>query len=114
MTDESSHDPSFTRPGQRDLGWLRRLWPFLRPHRLTAGMALVMSVAAQVLIGVLPLIQKVIIDRGIVAGDTPLGPLLVLLVSVGAVGFAANYTRRYLGGKLTVDVQDDMLSLIHI
>ena len=104
---------AFTRPGPGELGWLRRLWPFLARHRWTTVAALVLSVVAQALIGLLPLLQQQIIDHGIVADDRPLVPLIVLLIATGAVGFAANFGRRYLGGKVTVDVQHDIRQAIH-
>lgn len=106
-------DPAFTRPGPRDEGWLRRLWPFLRRYRWTTLAALVCSVAAQALIGLLPLLQQRIVDHGIVARDEPLVPLLVLLLVTGALGFATNFARRYLGGKVTVDLQNDLRRAIH-
>ena len=111
-------DSAYLAPGPRHAGWLTRLWPFLRPHRGTVAGALVLSVVAQALIGLLPLLQQVIVDHGIIAapgtaGHRRLGPLLVLLVAVGAVGFGANYGRRYLGGKVTVDVQYDIRRALH-
>ncbi|HWL42836.1 MAG TPA: ABC transporter ATP-binding protein [Ilumatobacter sp.] len=106
-------DAAFVRPGPPDRGWLRRLWPFVARHRWTTVFALVLSVVAQALIGLLPLLQQRIIDHGIVAEDEPLVPLIVLLIVTGAVGFAANFGRRYLGGKFTVDVQHDIRRAIH-
>jgi ATP-binding cassette subfamily B protein len=106
-------DAAYTRPGPTHEGWLRRLWPFIRRYRGTTILALLTSVVAQVLIGVLPLIQQVIVDHGIVEQDRRLGPLLVLLMATGAAGFATNYARRYYGGKLTVDLQNDIRQAIH-
>ena len=72
-----------------------------------------MSVIAQTLIGLLPLIQQVIVDHGIIGQRAPLGPLLVLLVVTGVAGFATNYARRYLGAKVSVDLQHDLRLAIH-
>jgi ATP-binding cassette subfamily B protein len=109
----NSVDSAYTRPGPRDEGWLRRLWPFMRRYRRTLVVALVMSVVAQALIALLPLLQKVIVDDAIIGQDRRLDPLLALLVGTGAAGFGANWTRRYLGGKVTVDVQNDLRRAIH-
>src|SRR5690606_40029824 len=108
-------DAAYTRPvpASEGVGWLRRLWPFLRRYRGTLLAALAVSVVAQGLIALLPLLQKVIVDDAIVERERSLGPLLVLLIAVGAAGFAANWTRRYLAGKVTVDVQYDMRRAIH-
>lgn len=109
----TADDAAFVRPGAPELGWLRRLWPFVRRHRWSAVGALAFSVVSQTLIGLLPLIQQRVIDHGIIAKDSRLGPLLLVLLTTGAAGFAANFGRRYLGGKLTVDVQDDIRRAIH-
>ncbi|HRE00045.1 MAG TPA: ABC transporter ATP-binding protein [Ilumatobacteraceae bacterium] len=75
--------------------------------------ALVFSVVAQALIGLIPLIQQHIVDHAIVAHDTRVGPWLVVLLVTGVAGFSANFGRRYLGGKVTVDIQHDIRRAIH-
>jgi len=110
---DTGPDAAFTRPGPVDAGWLKRLWPYVRPYRWVTVAALLCSIAAQALIGLLPLIQQMIIDHGIVAEDRSMAGLIALLLVVGAAGFATNYARRYLGGKVTVDIQHDLRRAIH-
>jgi ATP-binding cassette subfamily B protein len=87
--------------------------PFVRRYKGTVIATLIFSVVAQTLIGILPLIQKVIIDDAIIGHSRALGPLLVLLVVTGLVGFTTNYARRYLGAKVSVDLQHDLRLAIH-
>lgn len=108
-------DAAYTRPAPAGdgVGWLRRLGPFIRRYRGTVIATLICSVVAQVLIGLLPLIQQRILDHSIIERDRPLGPMLILLVGTGVLGFTTNYMRRYLGGKVSVDLQYDLRRAIH-
>ena len=100
-------------PAGPGVGWLRRLVPFIRRYKRTVIATLVFSVLAQVLIGLLPLIQQQIVDDSILSDERPLGPMLVLLVATGVVGFSTNYLRRYLGAKVSVNLQHDLRLAIH-
>ncbi len=108
-------DPASTRPAPTapGVGWLRRLGPFIGRYRRTVIATLIFSVVAQTLIGLLPLIQQRILDHSIIKHQRALGPMLVLLVGTGVVGFSANYARRYLGAKVSVDLQHDLRLAIH-
>ncbi len=108
-------DAAYTRPAPAapGVGWLRRLVPFIRSYKRTVVATLVFSVVAQVMIGLLPLIQQKIVDHGIVSQDQPIGPLLWLLLLVGLVGFTTNFARRYLGAKVSVSLQHDLRLAIH-
>lgn len=102
--------PGATGPG---VGWIRRMAPFIRRYRRTAIGALVLSVVAQVFIGLLPLIQALILDDAIIGQDRSIGPLLALLVGTGFLGFATNYGRRYLAAKVSVGIQHDLRLAMH-
>ena len=108
-------DPAYTRPGPagEGMGWLRRLGPFIRRYRVAVVATLVLSVVAQTLIGLLPLIQQIIVDHSILAKERPLGPMLLVLLSTGMLGFTANYGRRYLGAKVSVGIRHDLRLAIH-
>jgi ATP-binding cassette subfamily B protein len=105
---------AFTRPAPAGpgVGWIRRLGPFLVRYRRAAIVTVICSIIAQVLIGLLPLIQQRIIDHSIL-GDDALGPLLFLLVATGLAGFSTNYARRYIGAKVSVNLQHDLRLAIH-
>jgi ATP-binding cassette, subfamily B, bacterial len=115
--DRADHadDPAYTRPAPAGpgVGWLRRLRPFIGRYKGVVIATFAFSIIAQVLIGLLPLIQQRILDDSIIGGDTPLGPMLVLLVLTGVLGFSFNYLRRYLGAKVSVHLQHDLRQAIH-
>ena len=114
-TDTSAIDAAYTRPGPagEGVGWLRRLGPFIRRYRAAVIATLILSVVAQTLIGLLPLIQQIIVDHSILSRERPVGPMLILLLSTGFLGFTANYGRRYLGAKVSVGIQHDLRLAIH-
>ncbi len=113
--DTSAIDAAYTRPGPagEGVGWLRRLGPFIRRYRAAVVATLILSVVAQTLIGLLPLIQQIIVDHSILSRERPVGPMLILLLSTGFLGFTANYGRRYLGAKVSVGIQHDLRLAIH-
>jgi ATP-binding cassette, subfamily B, bacterial len=93
-------------------GWLRRLIGYCLRHRRDLfgafGAALVGSVTA----AVVPLLERAVIDRVVAAGRTHAGVaitgFIIALVAAGALRFAAGFVRRYLAGRLSLDVQYDM------
>jgi ATP-binding cassette, subfamily B, bacterial len=95
------------------VGWLRRLGPFIRRYRAAVVATLILSVVAQTLIGLLPLIQQIIVDHSILTKEHPVGPMLLVLLLTGMLGFTANYGRRYLGAKVSVGIQHDLRLAIH-
>jgi ABC-type multidrug transport system fused ATPase/permease subunit len=96
-----------------DRGWFRRLDLFLSRHRKTFVAAIVLSIVGQVLLGLIPLIQSVVVDDAVIDDRRPLGPWLALMVGVGVVSYAVNLARRYLGARVSLDVQNDMRIAIH-
>ena len=108
-------DAAYTRPGPagEGVGWLRRLGPFISRYRAAVIGTLILSVVAQTLIGLLPLIQQKIVDHSILTKERPVGPMLVVLVLTGLFGFTANYGRRYFGAKVSVGIQHDLRLAIH-
>jgi len=56
----------------------------------------------------IPLVQRRIIDDVIVTQRQSIWPLAGLLVVVAAVNFGAIYMRRYIGGRVSLDVQHDL------
>ena len=114
-TDTSSTSAAYTRPGPagEGVGWLRRLGPFIRRYRAAVIATLILSIVAQTLIGLLPLIQQIIVDHSILKRQRPVGPMLIVLLATGLFGFTANYGRRYLGAKVSVGIQHDLRLAIH-
>jgi ATP-binding cassette subfamily B protein len=108
-------DAAYVRPAPPGpgVGWLRRLGPFVRRHRAAVVASLVMSVVAQILIGLLPLIQQMILDHSIIRHQRPMLPLIGALILAGAFGFTTNYGRRYFAAKVAVGLQHDLRLAMH-
>ncbi|MDH4077539.1 MAG: ABC transporter transmembrane domain-containing protein, partial [Acidimicrobiia bacterium] len=58
--------------------------------------------------GLGPVVQKVVVDDGIVNQRRPVGPWLVLLGLLAAITFGLAYVRRWVGGRVGLRVQNDL------
>jgi ATP-binding cassette subfamily B protein len=89
-------------------GWLRRLagycWRYPRLVMLSLGGALLATAVA----AAIPLIQRDIVDNAILAHRQPIWPGATLLIIAAALSFCGVYLRRYLGGRVSLDVQHDL------
>ncbi|HEY2814089.1 MAG TPA: ABC transporter ATP-binding protein [Acidimicrobiales bacterium] len=94
-------------------GWLRRLGPFLMAHKKHVGIAFGVSIGGQAISALTPVVEKVIIDDVIISHNRPLAPWLTILVLAGVVGFAAAYVRRFVGGRVSLDVQYDLRNAVY-
>jgi ATP-binding cassette subfamily B protein len=99
--------------GEAGAGWLRRLGPYLARHRAAFVAAVGLAVVGQVLLGLIPLIQSIVVDDAVIDDRKPLGPWLALLVAVGVVSYVVNLVRRLLGSRVSLDVQNDLRIAIH-
>jgi ATP-binding cassette subfamily B protein len=94
-------------------GWLRRLAPFLGVHRGKVAAAVGASIFGQTILALAPAVEKVIVDDVLVHQRRALGPLLTLLLAIGVVGFGAAFVRRYIGGRLALEVTYDLRNAIY-
>jgi ATP-binding cassette, subfamily B, bacterial len=89
-------------------GWLRRLagycWRYPRLVILSLGGALLATAVA----AAIPLIQRDIVDNAILAHRQPIWPGATLLIIAALLSFCGVYLRRYLGGRVSLDVQHDL------
>src|SRR5688572_26880625 len=84
------------------LGWWARLSPYLDRRALWVCIAL--SVVGQVLLALLPLIQKIILDDAVLARRRPLLPWLTALVGVGLLGAVLHYQRRFIAARTSLEL----------
>ena len=103
--------PSPAPPGAN--GWLRRLGPFLHVHRRNVAIALGAAIAGQAVAGLTPIIERAIVDHVLVTRQRSLAPLMVLLVGAGVFGFVMAFIRRFLGGRVALDVSYDLRNAIY-
>jgi ATP-binding cassette subfamily B protein len=94
-------------------GWIRRLWPFLAAHRKNVLIAFGFAVAGQVVSALTPLVERNIVDNVVVHQRDALAPWLTVLIAAGVFGFGAAYVRRYVGGRVSLDVQYDLRNAIY-
>ena len=94
-------------PAERD-SWLRRLTGYCWRYRRNFVLALSGALFASVFTAIIPLLQRLIVDDVIVTHSRSIWPLAMGLLAAAAANFGATFTRRYLGGKLALDVQHDL------
>jgi ATP-binding cassette, subfamily B, bacterial len=93
-------------------GWIRRLWPFLMAHRGTVYTAFGVALAAQIVAAIEPLLQRAIIDDGLV-DHQPILIYLAALVCTATVSLWWTYIRRWRGGWFSLYVQYDLRNAIY-
>src|SRR5260370_22882451 len=88
--------------------WLRRLirccWRYPRQVIFALGGSLLATVIAVVI----PLIQRDIVNNAILANRQPIWFGASALMVAAVLNFAGVFTRRYLGGRISLDVQHDL------
>nr|WP_322748661.1 MULTISPECIES: ABC transporter ATP-binding protein [unclassified Frankia] len=89
-------------------GWLRRLTGHVLRYRRNVVLAFGAAVFGTAIAAVTPLIERAVIDNVVVARRQPLAPYVLALVAAGVLRFAAGFVRRYVGGRLALDVQYDL------
>ena len=95
-------------------GWIRRLLPYLAAHKRDAIAAFAVSfVGVGIVQGSTPAVTRHIVDRVIVHHQEPLAPWLALLVFFGVLNFVTGFGRRFLGGRVSFDVQFDLRNAIY-
>ena len=92
--------------------WLRRLLAVCWTYRRSVLTAFGGSMLAMLATAVMPLVQRHIVDDTIVARTSPLAPWAITLLVLALVNFAGTRLRRYVGGKLSLDVQFDLRNKI--
>jgi ATP-binding cassette, subfamily B, bacterial len=102
----------------REAGWLRRMWPYLRNHRRDLVVVFGAALAGTGITAALPLLTRAVVDDAIVprgAGRpaADLAPLLVAMLVLGLVRFGLSFARRFGAGRLGIDVEYDMRNDIY-
>ncbi|WIE55904.1 ABC transporter ATP-binding protein [Curtobacterium sp. MCBD17_003] len=94
-------------------GWIRRLWRYMLRHRRSVVISLVAALLGSLCQVVVPLVARRIVDGVIVAHTSPPGPWLALLLALAAATFGFTYLRRYRGGRVALEVQNDLRNDMH-
>ena len=93
-------------------GWIRRLAPWLRPHRRKVILAFGFALLGSAITAAVPTVERQVIDNVIIAHRSALAPWMIVLGVAAVVSFAAAYVRRFVGGRVGLDVQYDLRNAI--
>ncbi|TQM82887.1 ATP-binding cassette subfamily B protein [Saccharothrix saharensis] len=89
-------------------GWIRRLARACWQHRALVVLSVLAAVVGVGLQAVGPLLIKVAVDDAVSGRTDRLTWLAIILVGLELLTFGTAFVRRYLGGRLAVDVQHDL------
>ena len=85
--------------------WVRRLAAYCLRSRRLVVLAFGGAIVGMTASAFVPLIQREIVDEVIIAERQPMLPWVGALLGLGLVMFGSGFVRRYLGGRLALDVQ---------
>ncbi len=105
MTMTSSANPSAATPRA---GWLRRLAAYCWRYRSSVLLAFGASLAGMAVQAGVPLVERLVVDQAVLKRTQPLLPWVLVLVGAGFARFGLSFIRRYVGGRLSLDVQHDL------
>ena len=88
--------------------WLRRLLAYIWRYKKIVLIASASSLAIAGIGVVVPLVQRTIIDGVIVHGNQPVLPWALALIGIALLNFVVSRARRYLGGRIGIEVQNDL------
>jgi ATP-binding cassette subfamily B protein len=100
--------PVGTDPVEAPAGWGRRLWQYVWRYRRNVIIAFGAALLATAVTTATPLIERQVVDKVIVARTSSLWPYALVLVLAGVLRFGLGFLRRYVGGRLALDVQYDL------
>ncbi|MEO7078708.1 MAG: ABC transporter ATP-binding protein, partial [Rhodococcus sp. (in: high G+C Gram-positive bacteria)] len=89
-------------------GWIRRLGAQCWIHRRTAAGALAVTMIAAVIDISFPLLTRIAIDGASAGEGSTIGAIAIAIGALGVVRFGCQFGRRFLAGRLSIDVQHDL------
>ena len=98
-------------PAKR-VGWIRRLATACWRHPKVAVAALLASSIGVGMEAITPLLTRLAVDDAVAHTTARLGALVAALVGAALLQCATAFVRRYLGGRLSLDVQHDLRNAV--
>ncbi|MGX7824392.1 ABC transporter transmembrane domain-containing protein [Actinokineospora sp. 24-640] len=89
-------------------GWIRRLTRACWRHRGLVVLSVLASVVGVGFVAISPLLVKFVVDDAVAGSTDRLGWLVGALAGLAVLSFGSAFLRRYLGGRLALDVQHDL------
>ncbi len=99
--------------GEGPPAWHEQARRFLRPHRAKLAVTLAASAVSMGALAAVPVIQRSVLDDAILAQHHVLAPLLIALAGIGVLRFATSLVRRFVGGRVSYDVQLDVRNALY-
>jgi ATP-binding cassette subfamily B protein len=95
------------------VGWIKGLIPYVLSHKKSLYIAFSSAIVGTFVTAVLPLIQRQIINSIENRGSlNNINYYIVAMLVLGVISFVAAYVRRYWGGKVSLNVQNDLRNAI--
>ncbi|MFF1615253.1 ABC transporter ATP-binding protein [Amycolatopsis sp. NPDC058278] len=95
-------------PPTETAGWIRRLSAAAWEHRVLVVLSLLAAAFGVGVQAASPLLVRTAVDDAVAGRTGGLPGIAVFLVALQLVAFGTAFARRYLGGKLALDVQHDL------
>ncbi|MBB4688599.1 ABC transporter ATP-binding protein [Amycolatopsis jiangsuensis] len=92
----------------RPAGWVRRLSAACWEHRGVVVLAMAAAVLSVGVQAASPLLVRSAVDGAVAGHTSQLSGIAVALVALQVVAFGSAFMRRYVGGRLALDVQHDL------
>ncbi|MDI5979504.1 ABC transporter ATP-binding protein [Amycolatopsis magusensis] len=89
-------------------GWIRRLAAACWRHRALVVLSLCAAIFGVGLQAVGPLVVRAAVDDAVAGQTSQLGLLAGFLIGLQVLSFGTAFLRRYVGGRLALDVQHDL------
>ncbi|MBY6432991.1 ABC transporter ATP-binding protein [Rhodococcus sp. BP-322] len=96
------------RAADRPIGWIRRLGAQCWLHRKTAIGALAVTMIAAAIDISFPLLTRVAVDDAAAGDNSTIVVVAAAIAALGVVRFGCQFGRRFLAGRLSIDVQHDL------
>ncbi|MEU4667086.1 ABC transporter ATP-binding protein [Amycolatopsis sp. NPDC023774] len=90
------------------VGWVRRLSAACWEHRGVVVLAMTAAILSVGVQAASPLLVRAAVDDAVAGHTSGLGGIAAALVTLQVVAFGSAFLRRYVGGRLALDVQHDL------
>ncbi|WP_432847368.1 ABC transporter ATP-binding protein [Amycolatopsis sp. CA-161197] len=90
------------------VGWVRRLSAACWEHRGVVVLAMAAAILSVGVQAASPLLVRTAVDDAVAGHTAGLGGIAAALVTLQVVAFGSAFLRRYVGGRLALDVQHDL------
>ncbi|WP_326565907.1 ABC transporter ATP-binding protein [Amycolatopsis rhabdoformis] len=90
------------------VGWVRRLSAACWEHRGVVVLAMAAAILSVGVQAASPLLVRTAVDDAVAGRTSGLGAIAAALITLQVVAFGSAFLRRYVGGRLALDVQHDL------